>query len=276
MLARLSWVWVPFILILLAVHVALAAWRWSVIETCLGGHKPEFRLAFGSGAIATGLGTFLPAPLMNVACRSLANKFSGASAGRGALSGTIDQGSDFAVSLWLAIPAGLAMLQGDVHIYFWGAPLMALVGFAGLLTLKRAWALWQSFRPVKNAAKLGGLLSTKSLLRIYLLSIIRLLNLTVITIAVGLTSGAASASTLAVAVPLVSIATAVAMLPGSIGVSEWSFSAVLQQLHVEPHTIVVFVLANRLLLTMLPIILGLLTVLVMLIRSGRSASKTVP
>ena len=45
---------------LLVGHVALSAWRWSLIEVGLGGARPSFRDSFITGAFALGLGTFLP------------------------------------------------------------------------------------------------------------------------------------------------------------------------------------------------------------------------
>lgn len=269
MLAGLRLGWLPVIFVLLAIHVALSAWRWADIEVCLGGQRPAFHIAFTSGAIAMGLGTFLPAPVMNVACRSLANRFAGASGSRGAVSGTVDQLSDFVVSAWLAVPAALAMWQNDVRIYFWGIPVMIMAGFAGIFPLMRAKPLLQRYWPLDSKGWIVLLLSRTALFRIYAIALLRLANLTLITIAVHFASGAASPSALAVAVPLVTVATAVAMLPGSIGAAEWSFSAVLRHLGVAPHAIINFVLANRVLLTALPLVLALLT---LVLRSERQVA----
>ncbi|MBE5073423.1 flippase-like domain-containing protein [Erythrobacteraceae bacterium E2-1 Yellow Sea] len=270
MVSRLHWLWLPVILLLLAVHVTLSARRWSVIEVGLGGQRPAFRVSFGSGAIAMGLGTFLPAPLMNVACRGLANRIAGASGGRGALSGAIDQGSDFVLAGLLAIPAGFALLQGDPNIYLWAAPPTVVVGLALVFAVMRARPILQRLWPEKSSAWIPILLSRKSILHIYTISVLRIVNLTLITMAVNYASGEASPKTLAVAVPLVMVTTAISMLPGAIGVSEWSFSAILQLFGEVPEETVIFILANRLLLTVLPIILAFMTMMIVLLRYNRS------
>lgn len=268
---NLDWRWVPVLVVLVSAHVALAAWRWSIIETGLGGRRPLFRHAFASGAFAMGLGTFLPAPLMNVASRSLTNKYNGDSGVRGAVSGTIDQMADFAFTAWLAIPAALALVYGDARIYFAGAPVMVAVGGVLVLGLPLAEPLLRRICPARMEAALGLCANRRVLARIYGISALRLANLTLITLAVHFASGAATVPALAVSVPLVTVAIAVAMLPGSIGSAEWSFSASLARQSIAQGEIVSFVLANRLLLTAIPVLLALAVLALIAVRSMRRA-----
>lgn len=245
------WTLVP-IIALLALHVALAAWRWTAIETALGGSPGSRGQAFGFGAIAMALGTFLPPPLVYVACRGVANRLNGTSHVRGVMSGAIDQGADFVVVLMMAVAAAVALLARDPEIFLIGAMAMALLG--GILAL----ALPQIGLATKLAAKLGAadLFDRRVLLRVYAISLLRLVNLVAITLMISVACGAGSATAIIVGVPLVTLAISVAMLPGAIGVSEWSFTAVFAAFGVPSGETVTFVLANRLLLTGLALLLG--------------------
>lgn len=270
MLADLQWRWLPPIFLLLAVHIGLSAIRWAEIERALGGERPGLGIAFASGAFALGLGTVLPAPIMNVACRSLANRVSGQSMGRGAISGTIDQLSDFLVSGWLAIPATLALLNSDVRLYFLTAPPVVLIGFVALLGLRWLEPPVKRFWPFAQKKWTSLLLSRKTLFRIYGLSLLRLGNLTLISVLVQLAANTASSGAVAVSVPVVTIVTALAMLPGSLGVVEWSYSFFLTAFGISSGDIVTFVLANRLILTILPVALAVTVALVSLLQNKRA------
>jgi hypothetical protein len=59
---------------------------------------------------------------------------------------------------------------------------------------------------------------------------------------------------------LITIAISAAMLPGSFGISEWSFSAVFAGFDVPRADTVQFVLANRLLLSSVSIALALIAI----------------
>ncbi|MEP2612535.1 lysylphosphatidylglycerol synthase domain-containing protein [Marinobacter alexandrii] len=269
LLAGMRWAWLPVTFVFLAAHVGLSAWKWSDIEVSLGGTRPSLRTAFASGAFAMGLGTFLPAPLINVACRSLANKFSGSSTSRGAVSGTLDQFSDFFVFAWFAIPAALALLHNDARIYLWGAPGAFLAGFAVIFLLSAMQPLLQRYWPFARKDWIATLLDKGLLARIYSIATLRLINLTLITVTVHLASGAATISSLLVSVPIVTVAISVAMLPGAIGVAEWSFSAVLALQGIVTDSVVNFVLANRLILTALPLILAFAVLLFLIASKGK-------
>ncbi len=271
---RLTWWPAPLLFALLAGHVALASWRWSLIEVGLGGVRPRFRDAYAAGAFALGLGTFLPAPIVNVACRGIGNRMSGASGLRGALSGGIDQAADLAVIILLAVPAAIAFVHRDVRIYLLGIAVMGLLGLAltmALPTLARAAArLW----PSAGAGPLSARLNRRLLVQIYALSLLRTANLTAMTLAIHTMTGAAMVSAIMVGIPLITLAISAAMLPGAFGVSEWSFSVVLARFGVPSDEIVLFVLGNRIVLTILSLALALavlLSLLPALVRRGRAS-----
>lgn len=268
LLSRLEWWILAPLFALLAGHVALASWRWLIIESALGGEGGEYFQAFGFGGIAMALGTFLPPPLIYVSCRSLANKVSGASPVRGAVSGGIDQAADFAVVLMLSVPAAIAIIDRDMNIFILGAIGMVLAGLVSLLIGARSALVLAAL----ERFCLGGLRDRGVLLRIYGLSLLRLANLTAITLLVAAACGEGDVQAIIIGVPLVTLAISLAMLPGALGVSEWSFSAVFGAFGSTQKEIVIFVLANRLLLTGLALLLGLLILVAMALRFSRSRS----
>ena len=252
MIGRLRWWALVPLFALLSFHVALASWRWSIIDSALGGSAGIPGQAFNFGAIAMAFGTFLPPPLVYVACRGLANRMNGASPIRGAVSGAIDQGADFLVVLMMAIPSAMALLGGSLLSFLAGAAMMAVVGLVGALGVPRS----AMIGTLLVKAGLGGFHDGQTLLRIYGLSLLRVVNLIAITLLISLACGAGSAEAIIVGVPLVTLAISIAMLPGALGVSEWSFTAVFAAFGLPASETVTFVLANRLLLTSLALLLG--------------------
>jgi uncharacterized membrane protein YbhN (UPF0104 family) len=63
------------------------------------------------------------------------------------------------------------------------------------------------------------------------------------------------------------------MLPGAFGASEWSFSAVLAQYGLGGAEIVRFVLANRILLTLGPVLIAVVVVICLVARRSGGASR---
>lgn len=270
--ARLRWWPVLLLFCLLTEHVALSSWRWSIIEVRLGGERPRFSHAFAAGAFSLGLGTFLPSPLVNVACRSLANRISGTSGLRGVISGGIDQLADLAVVVLVAIPAVIALLRHDLDFYIVGAPAMALLGL-GLIAILPA--IVQAIFPlflIPGLDRIAPLVDRSLLLKLYGISMLRVVNLTLMTLAIHAATGTATVAAVVVGVPLVTLAISAAMLPGALGVSEWSFAAVFSSFGVARSDIVLFVLANRIVLTALSLALALLVLLVM-VRARLGAGK---
>lgn len=263
LLERLRWWPIVALLGLLAVHVALSSWRWSLIEFGLGGVRPPFRQAFAAGAFSLALGTFLPAPVASVTCRSLANRVNGASGLRGAMSGGIDQIADLAAVVLFAIPAVVAFWHRDLDQYLMGAAAMVLLGLGLILALPDIVRLAGSRVAPSGLGRFAPLVERRLLVKLYGLSLLRVANLTVMTLAVHAATDAASVTAIVIGVPLITLAISAAMLPGALGVSEWSFSAVFSAFGVAPGEIVVFVLANRIVLTGLALLLALLVLLPM-------------
>lgn len=254
---RLEGRWLALVFLALVVQVALSAIRWATIEGAIGGHRPSFQLGFVSGAIATALGTVLPAPIMSVLCRSLATRITGNGARRGAISGFLDQGCDLAICVWFAIPAVVSILTGDLPRF----PVLALASGLGgwLVALGTGWAV-PRLAPTQLTRRydwLTRLAGPRELSVLYLTSVMRAGNLLVMALLISLTSAAIDPLALAVAVPIVAVANALAMLPGAIGVSEWGFSSILAKIGVADGAIITFLLANRAILTGLPVLLGL-------------------
>lgn len=261
----LQWWTLPPLLLLLAAHVGFAACRWSRIEVALGARRPEFSRAFGAGAVALGLGTFLPGLLTNVAARALSNRLGGTGAIRGALSGTMDQLADLAV-VSLFLPAAIiGVATNNLAVYVVAVGASAAIGFAGLPLLAVV------LRPFNRC--LGDkphLLADPGFLRpVYGLSLLRFSCLTLMTLLVHFATGAATVSASVIAIPLVTIAISLAMLPGGLGVSEWSFSAVFAAMNIGHQQIVLFVLANRILLSGLGLLLMVLTLCHAAMRASR-------
>ena len=252
--ANLRWWTLPGLLALMAAHVFIAAVRWSSIEQALGAERPALRRAFGAGAIALGLGTFLPGFVTNVAARSVSNRIAGNGAVRGAVSGTIDQLSDLAV-VALFIPAAiLGIMSRSLSLYFLASIISAAIGYSALgvfpAILK---ALGRLSSRVDQAS--AGLIRTTTLRTIYALSLLRFTCLTAMTLLIHFATGAGTASAAILAVAPVTVAVSLAMLPGGLGISEWSFSAVFTALGVDPQQIVLFVLGNRIILTAIALML---------------------
>jgi hypothetical protein len=229
----------------------------------LGGQRPRFGSAFAAGAFALGLGTFLPAPVVNVACRGFANRISGNSGLRGALSGGIDQIADLAVVALMAVPATVAFLTHDLDLFLYGAFAMALVGL-GLTSVLPALVRWALLRfPRVGAERIAALADRPLLLKIYGISLLRVVNITLMTLAIHAATGAATVSAVVIGAPLVTLAISAAMLPGAFGISEWSFSTIYASLGVSRGEIVLFVLGNRIVLTGLSLALALFVLFTM-------------
>lgn len=271
---RLRWWPVLPLFGLLAEHVALSSWRWSLIEMGLGGERPRFSHAFAAGAFSLGLGTFLPSPMVNIACRGLANRVSGASGVRGAISGGIDQIADFAIVILLTIPAAIAFLHRDLDLYLMGAAAMALLGLVLILILPAIVRLVLPNFLIRALDRITPLVDRPLLLKLYGISLLRVANLTLMTLAIHAATGTASVAAVVIGVPLVTLAISIVMLPGALGVSEWSFSTVFSSFGVAGDDIVLFVLANRIVLTSLSLTLALLVFLAMaraLLGGGKEA-----
>lgn len=252
--------WLSLIFLFLVAHVALSALRWATIEGALQGPRHRFELGFASGAIAMALGTVLPAPLMSVLCRSLATKIAGAGGRRGALSGLLDQLCDLAICLWFAIPAVIAIIVEDVPGFPLFALIAAVLGLAFVLLLSWLASSLTRHRFPALYEWLASLCRPRNMVVIYLTSVMRAGNLVVLALLISLTSEPIDLVALAVAVPIVAVTNALAMFPGAFGVSEWGFSLVLAHVGVAQNAIISFLLANRVILTGLPMLLGLIVV----------------
>lgn len=275
----LAWWPIPAIFLLLWLHIGLSALRWARIEMALGGEQPQLDHACITSGLALGLGVFLPGPIANVVCRGTANRLVGASGLRGAMGGGLDQIADFAMVCFVAPAALLAIYLDSLGAYLLGCAILALagdlaVGRMGRVKPRSTWN-WLVARLPRQAMSGAASLAPKAARELYRLSFARFVCLNLITLLIHYASGAATALGALVAVPLVTIANSVAMFPGSFGVSEWSFSGVLSLLAIPNAEIATFVLTNRLILTVLALVIaGLATVWAMAkSRARRQAAR---
>jgi len=263
-------VWtLPAIFVLLATHVAIAAIRWARIEEALGADRPSYRRAFTAGAVALGLGTFLPGFVTNVAARALSNRIDGGGAARGAVSGSIDQLSDLAI-VFLILPAALlGIALNSLPAFAVAAAAICGIGYAALGFATTVLELLGKFSPRARRASVS-IADLPKLRFIYGLSLLRFACLTAITLLIHVATGAGTASAAILAVAPVTVAVSVAMLPGGLGISEWSFSAVFSALGVDQQQAVLFVLGNRIILSIAAMALMTLAALASSFR-GRNA-----
>lgn len=253
---------VPIIAILLCGHVALSSLRWARIEVVLGGDPPTFRRAFTAGCMALGLGTVLPGPAANILCRSISNRLDAASPLRGALSGGLDQISDFLLVCCFAPLAIAALAWQEPLLYLAGSLALAPIGW---LMLKVIPSVPTKFVPkiIKGRFEhYAKHLDRRTIGELYLYSLARLAMLSLITVLVHFACGGVTVSSALVAVPLVTIAISISMLPGGFGAAEWSFSGVFAGLDIPSNEIALFVLMNRVLLTGLGLFIALVSLLV--------------
>lgn len=256
LLGQLNWWTVPVIFFLLCTHVSCSAKRWARLETALGGQAPDQKRALITSGLALGLGTVLPGPVASIACRSASNRIMGGNAIRGAVGGGLDQFADFAMVCFFVPAALVAIYWNSLAVYGFSCCVLAVIGWL-LITRRRpghpgVFANWLVHKwPRSEALFTPGLASA-----MYRYSLVRFVCLSLITLMVHYASGAASATGALVAVPLVTVAISIAMLPGAFGVSEWSFSGVLALLATPQGEIAVFVLANRLILTGLALVIA--------------------
>ena len=255
------------LVLLIVINVALAARKWRLVDLHLGGApRPEwFYLAFtGVGQAA---GQMLPVQIALVLSRTLGSWLTGRpDAVRGAKATLIEQAFDFvAVALLAAASAGAiatgnpwlwaAMIAVTVPLALWivAPALRAVVALARRLqqrprTRLPAWiapiAGW-SGRDIQLARRLLAL----SLVRFTALCLMAAAT----TWAVGLD---VPAWHLAVALPVVVLATAVPITPGGIGVNEWTFTAVLVTLGTPAGTAIQWALLNRLLVCAGSLLIG--------------------
>ncbi|HET6942436.1 MAG TPA: lysylphosphatidylglycerol synthase domain-containing protein [Sphingomicrobium sp.] len=276
-LAGLRWWTLPAIFGLLVIHVAMSALRWTRIETALGGNPPPFRRAFLAGALALGLGTFLPGPLANVACRGLSNRFSGESGMRGAIGGGLDQIADLAIVILLAVPAALAFSLRSPAVYVIGALVVSGIGWGISEVLSRGGGTQIASYVSVRWPPIAPFFVRGLLVEIYALTLLRFLNLTAITLLIYVASRSGTFGAVLVSVPLVTLAISVTMLPGAFGSSEWSFTGVLSGFGVSSAEITAFVLTNRLILTSFGLALGFIGALCSLRSSAtRSPVSSAP
>lgn len=242
--------------LLLVLHLLIGAEKWRLVEQRLTGNKPALGRSFGAAAAATAIGQFLPSPLANAVTRGASNRVhEGKGFRRGLLSSIWEQAFDIYVALALSVAAAVAI---GVDKPGWFAPSAVLAAAAAALPLLLLTPLSKLHYFRRPAPRVDTqLLCTELSLKLFGLSILRFGTLALITIAVAAAANTAiSPIQLVIAVPLVTAATAISMIPGGLGATEWSFTAVLSAQGVGHEAVLAFVLANRLILTGAALVVG--------------------
>jgi len=226
--------------------VGAAKWR-MVSEKML----PRSSSQAGAGffffysSVGAVLSQVLPAHLSSAAARGAAVKLHYGDSGlKGAISSVYEQGFDLVVPA-LLVPASVCCLVNDAGLHAWLATALAVVvltaltlGIAGsrLVGLIQRWldilgADILFLRPVGRLLASGrklNLFENRFLLKIFVLAVARytahVARAVLVSCAVGLDI---APSDIVMIVPLVQLALIVALTPGSLGISEWSWVGLL-------------------------------------------------
>ena len=262
-LRRTSPLQVSLIFALLSSHIWLGGEKWRAVESMFGTCPTRWE-AFTYGAIASGLGQFLPPPVSNAMIRAGGNYIkSGTGARRGALTSTWKQLFDLYVVLILTVPALIAAYIAPALSFFVLSPLFLLLGEGLIRQLhKIADSLTQDQNPLRNL---------RNNIFLYRLSVLRYLVLTILTLLISTVSHTGIPPIpLASIIPPVAFATALSMLPAGLGVSEWSFVYFLSHHGVALESSATFGIFNRALQSAAYLTIA---ALVLILISGRSAKR---
>ena len=267
---------VPFLALvaLTGMHVAFAAEKWRLVERRIASDAEHSRrLCFSFTAIGTAAGQILPMQLATALARSLGVHIAiGRGAARGAVASVFEQMFDLAVialcglvslfCLWrreLAWwPAGVAIAIAAAWISA-GPMVRAAASAAQRLATARSITGVMGGRIGRFSRALAdsGLFDERLTRRLLVLSVFRFLVLWLMTLATTQTAGLnISGGQLAAALPLVGLATTVAVTPGGLGVNEWTFAAALTAFGVDFEIATQCALINRVLATVAAMVIG--------------------
>jgi len=263
---------VAALVLLTGVLVLLAAEKWRRVEQRVApGAEHSLGLCFSFTAIGTAAGQVLPMQLATTLARSFGSQVVRGSGGvRGALATFFEQLFDVAVIALCALVSAYCVWVHDLAWWPAGAVTVIALGFVAIgpfvtgatatvvrLSTARV-ALGRRTARVGRALANSGLFDARLARRLFALSLLRFVVLWLIAIATTQSVGLNITSLqLAGALPLVALATAVAVTPGGIGVNEWTFAAALTALGVDFDTATQCALINRALVAIAAAIVGL-------------------
>lgn len=252
----------PFaaLLVLTGLQVLLAAEKWRLVERRIApGAEHPLRLCFCFTAIGTAAGQVLPMQLATALARSLGSHLvRGSGAVRGALATVFEQMFDVMVVALTGLASLACWWTGDLGRWPAGAGAAVVLGFAftgpalgGVAAATNSLASAHTIFG-DGLGRFGRMLLDARLFeaglarRLFALSVLRFVVLWLIAIATTQAVGLnISVVQLAAALPLVVLATALAVTPGGIGVNEWTFAAALTAFGVDFETATQCALINR-------------------------------
>ncbi|MFI5014591.1 MAG: lysylphosphatidylglycerol synthase transmembrane domain-containing protein [Hyphomicrobiales bacterium] len=263
----------PFLGLVLAtsLHVLLAGEKWRLVEERLtGGAQLSRRLCFAFTALGTAAGQFLPMQVATALTRSMGSRFlTGAGAVRSALATLFEQAFDVLAIGFCGLASIYCLSAGDLARWPAGAALAAMLGWLlAAPAVKVAAAGASRLATAKlgghgGIGRLAGALARSGLFepglvrRLFALSIVRFIVLCLMAAATTQAAGLDMPTLrLAAALPLVVLATALALTPAGIGVNEWSFAAALTAFGADFEVATQWALMNRVLVAAASLLIG--------------------
>ncbi len=262
----------PFLLLVLmaGAQVLLASEKWRLVErTLAGGAAPPRRFCFGLTALGAALGQILPIQIATALSRSLGSQvLAGSGAVRSGIGTGVEQGFDLLIVAVIGIASSWCVRTGDLsHFVALASALVAVVllllgPVASLAkhSMHRLTAPRPSRGMVANIVRTllrSGIVDAPLARRLAVLSALRFVMLWAMAAATTVTVGLdVPALQLAAALPLVVLASALALTPAAIGVNEWTFVAALTAFGTPVEQATQWALANRLLVAMASFAIG--------------------
>jgi uncharacterized membrane protein YbhN (UPF0104 family) len=252
-------------------HVLLAAEKWRLVEERLtGGRHLSHRLCFAFTALGAAMGQFLPLQVATALTRSMGSRLlTGAGAVRSALATVFEQAFDILAIGLCGLVSIYCLWARDLAPWPVGVALAVTLGWTAAGPSIRAAAVamrWLARSRFAFTAKIGrhvGMFAESDLLeanlarRLFALSVLRFIVLCLMADLTTRASGLDMASMrLAAALPLVVLATALALTPAGIGVNEWSLAAALTGFGADFATATQWALMNRILVASASLLLG--------------------
>jgi uncharacterized protein (TIRG00374 family) len=256
---------------LLSLHILLAGEKWRLVYRRMApGAELSRRLCFCFTAIGTAAGQVLPMQLATALTRSFCSHLvTGSGAVRGALATVFEQMFDIGVVALCGLASVYCLWSGDLSRWTAVAGVAIAIGFmlAGPVLGTAATATkWLATAHAMLGGRIGrfgralaesGLFEERLTRRLFVLSVLRFAVLWLMAIAtthaVGLN---VSSAQLAAALPLVVLATVLAVTPGGIGINEWTFAAALTAFGTDFETATQFALINRVLVAAAALMIG--------------------
>ena len=248
---------------LAAINIALAGEKWRLVDRHLGGGAMPRRLYISLSAVAQAVGQVLPAQLAFPLTRALGTRLAGSSGSVRSAAGTIvEQLFDIGVLACLAVASLGALAVGATWLWLPTATLTVAVAILAAppgIVLFEHWLGRVADRLAVVRQFLAGTTAMSAALsrRLVVLSVARFLILWVMacltTVAIGLD---VPPLYLAIALPLVVLATAMPLTPAGIGINEGTFAAVLAAQGTPLDSAIKWALLNRALVCAASLLIG--------------------